>query len=108
LTPPWEQNLYPEEDEIHNFGRHLPALHRNAFRFSYIHVVSEKKVFLKKLVNFDTFYSTPWAPGGRKPEIHNLCPLVPKMHHIKFKRIWSSGYQEVKNVQILSDTIYHV
>jgi hypothetical protein len=31
------------------------------------------------------------------------------MHHIKFERNWSSGYQkEVKNVQMLTDTIYHV
>jgi hypothetical protein len=27
-------------------------------------------------------------------------PLVPKMHHIKFEKNWSSGYQEVKNVQM--------
>jgi hypothetical protein len=31
------------------------------------------------------------------------------MHHIKFEKNWSSGYkEEVKNVQILTDTIYHV
>jgi hypothetical protein len=36
-------------------------------------------------------------------------PLVPKVHHIKFERNWSSGYQEeVKNVQMLTDTIYNV
>jgi hypothetical protein len=39
---------------------------------------------------------------GRESEIHNLCPLVPKTHHIKFEKNWSSGYQEeVKNVQML-------
>jgi hypothetical protein len=25
--------------------------------------------------------------GGRKPEIHNLCPLVPKIHVPNLKRI---------------------
>jgi hypothetical protein len=31
------------------------------------------------------------------------------MHLIKFEKNWSSGYQEkVKNVQMLTDTIYHV
>jgi hypothetical protein len=31
------------------------------------------------------------------------------MHHIKFEQNWSSGYQEeVKNVQMLTDAIYHV
>jgi hypothetical protein len=31
------------------------------------------------------------------------------MHHTKFEENWSSGYQEeVKNVQMLTDTIYHV
>jgi hypothetical protein len=54
------------------------SLHHHAFSFSYIHVVSEKKIFFQKLVNFDTFCPAPWAPGGRKPEIHNLCPLCPK------------------------------
>jgi hypothetical protein len=34
--------------------------------------------------------------------------LVQKMHHIKFEKNWSSGYQEVKNVQMLTDTIHHV
>jgi hypothetical protein len=36
--------------------------------------------------------------------------LFPKIHHIKFEKNWSSGYQEVtcKNVQILTDTIDHV
>jgi hypothetical protein len=45
FAPPWEQNPYHEDNEIHNFGRHHPALHRHAFSFSYIHVVSEKKIF---------------------------------------------------------------
>jgi hypothetical protein len=35
--------------------------------------------------------------------------FVPKMHHTKFEKNWSSGYQEeVKNVQMLTDTIQHV
>jgi hypothetical protein len=36
-------------------------------------------------------------------------PLVPMMHHIKFEKNWSSGYQEeVKNVQMLTETLYTV
>jgi hypothetical protein len=67
LAPPWGQNLYPKDNEIHNFGRGLPALHHHAFSFSYIHVhvVSEKKIF-QKLVNFDTFCPAPKAPGGKE------------------------------------------
>jgi hypothetical protein len=38
------QNLYPEDNEIHNFSNGLPTLHHHAFSF-YIHVVSEKKIF---------------------------------------------------------------
>jgi hypothetical protein len=34
LAPPWGQNLYPEDNEINNFGRGLPALHYHAFSFS--------------------------------------------------------------------------
>jgi hypothetical protein len=31
------------------------------------------------------------------------------MHYIKFEKNWSSGYQEeVKNVQMLTDTMYNV
>ena len=37
----------PKENEIHNFCRHIPALHHRAFSSSYIHVVSEE-VFKKK------------------------------------------------------------
>jgi hypothetical protein len=35
----------PKENEIHNFGRHIPALLHCAFSFSYIHVVSEEDFF---------------------------------------------------------------
>jgi hypothetical protein len=45
MAPPWGQNLYPEDNEIHSFGRGLPALNHHAFSFSYIPVVSEKKIF---------------------------------------------------------------
>jgi hypothetical protein len=45
LAPPWGQYRYPEDNGIHNFGRRLPALHRHAFSFSYIYVVSEKFFF---------------------------------------------------------------
>jgi hypothetical protein len=47
MAPPWGQNLYPKDHEIHNLGRGLPALHHHAFSFSCIHVVSEKMIFLK-------------------------------------------------------------
>ena len=40
----------PKENEIHNFGRHIPALHHCAFSFSYIHVVSEED--FKKIGQF--------------------------------------------------------
>jgi hypothetical protein len=54
---------------------------------------------------------TPKAPGEEvsgnvKFTIYAL--LVPKMHHMKFENNWSSGYQEVKNLQMLTDTIHHV
>jgi hypothetical protein len=75
--PTLGENLYTGDNESHNFDRDLPALYRHAFIFSYIHVVSEKKIF-QKLVNFDTFCPAPKAPGGRKPEINNLCPPCPK------------------------------
>jgi hypothetical protein len=49
----------------------------------------------------------PRGAGNLKFTIY--VPLVPKMQHIKFEKNWSSGYQEeVKNVQMLTDTIYHV
>jgi hypothetical protein len=50
---------------------------------------------------------TLFAPpkGGRKPEVF----LGPKMLQITFEERWSSGYQkDVKNVQILTNTIYYV
>jgi hypothetical protein len=47
----------------------------------------------------------PRRAGNLKFTIY--APLVPKMHHTKFEKNWSSGYQEVKNVQMLTDTIYH-
>jgi hypothetical protein len=72
LAPPWGQNLYPVDNEIHNFGRDLPALYHHAFSFSYIHVVSEK-IFKKGQLWH--FLPRPKGPRGcRKPEIHNLWP----------------------------------
>jgi hypothetical protein len=38
----------------------------------------------------------PRGVGNLKFTIY--VPLVPKMHNIKFKKNWRSGYQEVKNV----------
>jgi hypothetical protein len=34
--------------------------------------------FFFKLVNFDTFCPARQSPGGKKPEIHNLCCPCPK------------------------------
>jgi hypothetical protein len=48
----------------------------------------------------------PRGSGNLKFTIYAL--LVPKMHHIKFEKNWSSGYQGVKIVHMLTDTIYHV
>jgi hypothetical protein len=57
-----------------------------------------------------TLFAPPQRPqGGRKPEFKIYVPLVQKMLHIKFEKNWRSGYQvEVKNLQMLTDTIYHV
>jgi hypothetical protein len=68
---------------------------------------------------FEIFSQFPISGGVGLP--HPKCPrgsgnpkftiytfLVPKMHHIKFEKNWSSGYQGVKNVRMLTDTIYHV
>jgi hypothetical protein len=49
----------------------------------------------------------PRGVGNLKFTIY--VPLVPKIHHIKFEKNWSSGYQEdVKNVQMCTDTTHHV
>ena len=49
----------------------------------------------------------PGGSGNLKFTIY--APFVPKMHQIKFEKNWSSGYQEeVKNVQMFTDTIHHV
>ena len=46
--------------------------------------------------------------GAGNPKFTIYARLVPKMHHIKFEKNWSSGYQEVKNVQMCTDTTHHV
>jgi hypothetical protein len=57
-----------------------------------------------------TLFAPPHGPQG----VGNLkftiyVPLVPKIHHIKFEKNWSSGYrEEVKNVQMCTDTTHHV
>jgi hypothetical protein len=48
----------------------------------------------------------PRGSGNLKFTIYAL--LVPKTHHIKFEKNWSKGYQGVKNVHMLTDTIYQV
>jgi hypothetical protein len=42
LASPWGQNHYPENYKFHNFGRGLPALHHDAYRFSSTYAVVEK------------------------------------------------------------------
>jgi hypothetical protein len=46
--------------------------------------------------------------GSRNLKFTTYALLVPKMHHIKFEKNWSSGYEGVKNVRMLTDTIYYV
>ena len=49
----------------------------------------------------------PQGPrGARDLKCTIDVPLVPKMLHIKFEKNWISGYQEVKNVQLLTHFIY--
>jgi hypothetical protein len=49
----------------------------------------------------------PSGAGNLKFTIY--APLVPKIHHTKFEKNWSSGYQEeVKNVQMLTDTYLYI
>jgi hypothetical protein len=66
LALPWEQNLYPKDNEIHNCGRSLPAVHHNAFSFSYIHVEIVFKKDIKKYDNFDTFCHTTKSLQGQQ------------------------------------------
>jgi hypothetical protein len=46
--------------------------------------------------------------GGRKLKFTIYVPLIPQMLHIKFENNWSCGYQEVKNVQILTHSISYL
>jgi hypothetical protein len=57
-----------------------------------------------------TLFAPPNGPHGvGNVKFTNYAPFVPKIHHIKFEKNWSSGYQkEVKNVQMCTDTTYHV
>jgi hypothetical protein len=52
----------------------------------------------------------PKGPGGGAGnlEFTIYVPLFPKMLHIKFENNWNSVYQEVKDVKILTDTIYYI
>jgi hypothetical protein len=46
--------------------------------------------------------------GSRNLKFTIYAFLVPKIHHIKFEKNRNSGYQGLKNVHMLTDTIYHV
>jgi hypothetical protein len=102
--PTLGQNVNPRDNEIHNFGRGLPVLHRHAFSVSCIYVVSEKNIFLI-IGQFWHILPHPTEPNVAKQLKFTIyVPLVPDMHHTKFKKNWSSGYQEaVKNVPMLID-----
>jgi hypothetical protein len=84
-TMPWGQNLYPEDNEIHNFGRRILALHHNAFSSS--DMCSFRADFFWGHFFFSPF-ALPRAPGGRSPEIHTFCPLfsrciIPNLNRIE-------------------------
>jgi hypothetical protein len=95
MAPPWGQNHYPEDNEIHNFGGGLPALHHHTFSFSYVRIFSEKK---NCFYNFFLLYPPPQRPQGAGVLKFTKAPLVVKMHHTKFEKNWSSCDQEVENV----------
>jgi hypothetical protein len=65
FAPPWGQNLYPSDNEKHNFGRGVPALHHLAFCFSSTYAVEEKKIF-ENWSNLRSFCPTLKAPGGQE------------------------------------------
>jgi hypothetical protein len=77
----------------------------------FLHTCSFREEDLKKRSNLTLFAPPIGGRGAGHLKFTMYCPLVPKMHHTKFKKNWSSGYQEdVKKVQMLKDTIhvYHV
>jgi hypothetical protein len=56
-----------------------------------------------------TLFALPYRPqGAGNLKFTIYVPLVPKMHHTILEKNWSIGYQEVKNVPMLTDIIYHV
>ena len=58
-----------------------------------------------KLVTFGQFLPPPLPGprGARNLKFTIYVPFVPKMLHTKFEKNWTGGYQEVKNVQLLTD-----
>jgi hypothetical protein len=66
-----------------------------------------ERKFKKKMIDFDAFCPAPKGQGIWNSQF--IPPPCSNTHHIKFEKNWSSGYQEeAKNVQLLTDTIYHV
>ena len=60
--PRWVRTPTPEDHQIYNFGKGLPALHHYAFGFSQTCAVVKKKIF-ENWSFWDSFCPTPKAPG---------------------------------------------
>ena len=58
------------------------------------------------MIIFGQFLPHPQGPrGARDLKFTIYVPLVPKILHAKFEKNWTGGYQEVKNVQLLTHFI---
>ena len=109
FAPPWGQNLNPRDNEKHNFGRGLPALHHHAFSFSSTCAVVEKKIF-GNWSNLSSFCPALKAPGGQGSWnsqfllIHNFCSPSPIdglcQNWLKLVQRFQRSWQEVRSVQM--------
>ena len=62
-----------------------------------------------KIGHFWAVFAPPPGPrGARDLKFTIYVPLVLKMLHKKFEKNWTGGYQEVKNVQLLTDIMYQI
>ena len=102
---PGVRTPYPGDHQIYNFGRGLPALHHHAFGFFQACAVVKKKIF----ENWSLLGSLCPSPRGAWDLKFTIdVPVVPKMLHTKFEKNWTDAYQEVKNVQLLTDIMYQI
>jgi hypothetical protein len=63
----WGQNLYPKDNEIHNFGRDLPALHHHAFSLIVLHTCSfREEDFFLRIGQFWHILPRPTEPRGQE------------------------------------------